>query len=154
LMSTKAWAGHDADAVALMSMLRAHGRCTGRVGVMGFCFGGHLALRAALNADVPACAAFYPTGLCADDDEPDTLRRVDSIRGECAFFVGTEDPLLPAEERRRILDRLTATDVNYRWHEARAGHGYMRDGGADYDPELARHGYAEVVSLFRRNLFA
>src|SRR6266513_2895165 len=42
----------------------AHPRvATGRLGAMGFCIGGHLAFRAALNADVRATVCFYPTGV-------------------------------------------------------------------------------------------
>lgn len=158
LMAAKSWSDHDADAAAVLRMLRAHSKCAGGLGAVGFCFGGHLALRAALQAGVRACAAFYPTRLVEEGAEDsgacDTLERLPAANGELAFFVGTEDPLFPAPARRALLSRLAETGANYRWFEARAGHAYMRDGGAEFDPELARQGYEEVVSLLRRNLGA
>jgi carboxymethylenebutenolidase len=53
----------DADAGVVTRALREHPSCSGRIGAIGFCIGGHLALRAALRPDVLACASFYPTDL-------------------------------------------------------------------------------------------
>src|ERR1700756_2680756 len=44
----------DSDARAGLDYLAGHARCTGRLGVMGICLGGHLAFRVALNPDVLA----------------------------------------------------------------------------------------------------
>jgi carboxymethylenebutenolidase len=120
---------------------------------MGFCYGGHLAIRAAGICGACAAAAFYPTGLVSGVEGrlSDTLSRLSLVTGELAVFVGSEDSLLPPEDRLKILSSLAAAGVRHRWHEVPAGHGFMRDGGPDYDPELSRLGYAEVVSLFRRN---
>lgn len=156
LMGGKQWRAYDDDAAAVLKMLRAHGRCTGGLGVAGFCFGGHLALRAAANAEVRACAAFYPTALVAGRVDgagrPDTLARLARVKAEIGVWVGSEDPLLPAADRQLILADLASAGVRYRWHEIPGGHGFMRDGGPDYDPELALSGYAEMISLLRRNL--
>lgn len=156
LMSAKEWGAYDADAAAALNMLTAHGRCTGRLGVMGFCFGGHLAVRAALRSEVGACACFYPTALHGGrsdrEEETETLGRLKEARGEFGFFVGTQDELLPGEGRRRILEGLETAGANYRWHEYRAGHAFMRDGGPDHDPEVAHQAQGETVGLFRRAL--
>ena len=37
--------------------------CTGKLGAMGICIGGHLAFRAAMNPDVQAAACFYATDI-------------------------------------------------------------------------------------------
>ena len=49
-----------ADVNAAVSALRVHG---GKVGVIGFCWGGGLAIRAAQVADIAAAVAFYGTRL-------------------------------------------------------------------------------------------
>src|SRR5437667_2955984 len=53
----------DADARAALAYLKSLDHCTGRLGVMGICIGGHLAFRAAMNPEVAATACFCPTDL-------------------------------------------------------------------------------------------
>src|SRR5205085_2423189 len=53
----------DNDARVLIDALRQHPQCSGRMGTVGFCIGGHLAFRAALQPEVLACCSFYPTDL-------------------------------------------------------------------------------------------
>lgn len=57
----KELASFDADSRAVLDYLKTNPHCTGRLGVMGSCFGGHLAFRAALNPNVLAGACFYET---------------------------------------------------------------------------------------------
>ena len=77
----------DADCRAALDWLAAHPRTTpGALGAMGFCIGGHLAFRAALQSEVRASACFYPTGVhdgrLGSDDDAGTLQRVGEIRGD------------------------------------------------------------------------
>ena len=56
-------ADFDADARASLDYLAGHPQVgAGQLGAMGFCIGGHLAFRAALQADVKATTCFYGTG--------------------------------------------------------------------------------------------
>ena len=43
---------YDSDARAALDYLKSRAECTGRLGVVGICIGGHLAFRAAMNPDV------------------------------------------------------------------------------------------------------
>jgi len=152
----KALAAFDADAQAVSEMLANYSRCTGKIGMMGFCIGGHLAVRAATLNQVGACAAFYPSGLhcgaLGQGDSADTLERFKDLQGESVFFLGTKDDLIPAEGRARVLKSLNASKVNFRWLELPADHAFMRDAGPTYDAELSLQCYQETVNLFRRNL--
>src|SRR3954471_4629572 len=49
LKTTKPLAAYDADARAVLAFLKTHEACTGRLGVLGICIGGHLSFRAAMN---------------------------------------------------------------------------------------------------------
>ena len=51
LKTTKELAAYDADARAVLAYLGKHPQCTGKLGVMGICIGGHLAFRAAMNPE-------------------------------------------------------------------------------------------------------
>ena len=66
----KTIASYDDDARATLTYLKTHPNCTGKLGVAGFCIGGHLAFRAAMNPEVQATACWYPT----DIDESSSAR--------------------------------------------------------------------------------
>src|SRR5690554_1368114 len=51
---TKPLKDHDTDTQAMIAFVRQQAYCSGSVGTMGVCLGGHLAFRAALNPAVSA----------------------------------------------------------------------------------------------------
>ena len=53
--------GYDTDNQAMIEFVKKQAWCTGDIGAMGFCIGGHLAFRAALQAEVKSTACFYAT---------------------------------------------------------------------------------------------
>jgi hypothetical protein len=59
LKTQKELASYDADARAVLDYLKARPDCTGRLGAMGICIGGHLAFRAAMNADVRGTVSVF-----------------------------------------------------------------------------------------------
>src|SRR5687768_10376007 len=99
-------ADFDADARAVVAGLQAHPGCTGRVGAVGICLGGHLAFRAALLPDVRAAACFYPTdlhtGALGKGGNADSLARAGEVAGELLMVFGRQDPHVPAGGRRAI----------------------------------------------------
>jgi carboxymethylenebutenolidase len=148
-------AAYDADARAALDWLAASPHCTGALGVMGICIGGHLAFRAALHADVRATACFYATNLhdgTLGKGGDDSLARAGDIRGELMMVWGRQDPHIPDEGRAKIWRRLVDAKCRFTWHEHNAQHAFLRDEGPRYDPELARLAYGMVVDLFRRTL--
>jgi carboxymethylenebutenolidase len=146
----------DADAGAVIALLRDYERSTDAIGTMGFCIGGHLAVRAAFNPEVSAVAAYYPSGLHSGQlgrgECADTLDRLGEIHGEAAFYLGQQDSLIPEVGRREIQRALSAAGTRHRWHEFQADHAFMRDAGPAYDAEVALDCLTDTVSLFRRNL--
>jgi carboxymethylenebutenolidase len=146
----------DADARAALDALRDHPACNGRLGTFGICLGGHLAFRAALQADVAAAACFYPTDLHSGTLGPgggaDTLARAGEIRGELLLVFGRQDPHVPAEGRRRIYETLNQAGTCFTWHEFNAAHAFLRDEDERYDPAATRLGLALAADLFGRCL--
>ncbi len=154
--TTKELAAYDADARAALDYLRTDPHCTGKLGVLGICIGGHLAFRAAMNPDVLAGACFYATdihtrslGLGMNDD---TLDRMGEIRGEMLMVWGRQDPHVPREGRRLVYDAMTDADVLFQWHEFNAAHAFLRDEGPRYDPAAARTCYGMALEMFGRKL--
>lgn len=167
-------AAYDSDSAAALAALRAHPACTGRVGVLGICIGGHLAFRAAMHPGVLAGACFYATDIhkgSLGSGGDDTLARVarGDLQPEMLMIWGRQDPHIPAEGRRVIYEAMTAAPTrgaggelvptaaggiggNFAWHEFNAAHAFMRDEGPRYNPEAARQCYGLVLDLFRRKL--
>jgi carboxymethylenebutenolidase len=156
LKTAKELAHYDADARAVLDHLATRADCTGKLGSIGICIGGHLSFRAAMNPPVLAGVCFYATdiherglGKGANDN---TLDRMKEIKGEMLMIWGKQDPHIPREGRQLVYNAMTNAGLNFTWHEFNAQHAFMRDEGARYDPELARICYGLVLDLFGRKL--
>ena len=126
----------------------------GKLGAMGFCIGGHLAFRAALEPDVRATVRFYGTGIhdgkLGRDQDAGSLQRVGEIRGELLMGFGTEDPHVPSEGRTAIDRKLRDAGVNYSIQLFPSEHAFMRDEGPRFDAEATDQAFAAMIALFRR----
>lgn len=150
-------AAFDSDAKALIDALLARPDYKKKVlGTIGFCLGGHLAFRAALDPRVSASVCWYPTDIhsatLGKGQCDDTLSRSGEIVAELLMIWGRQDPHVPAEGRRRIYDALTAKERTFQWHEFNAAHAFARDEGLRYDAEATRLGWEITLGLFRRRL--
>ena len=152
----KELSSYDGDTRAALDHLKQRDDCTGVLGAMGICLGGHLAFRAALLPEIRATACFYATdihkGSLGKGMHDDSLERAAEIQGELLMIWGRQDPHVPLEGRRSILYRLDELNLRYSWNEVNGAHAFMRDEGPRYDPELALHLYREVLDLFHRRL--
>ena len=158
LKTTKELASYDADARAALDHLKSRNDCTGQLGAMGICIGGHLAFRAAMNSDVRATACFYATDIhkssLGKGMSDDSLERAKEIQGELLMIWGRQDPHIPLEGRLIVQARLNEVNARFSWHEVNAAHAFMRDEGPRYDPELALQLYRLVFDFFHRRLGA
>ncbi|MDQ2842650.1 MAG: dienelactone hydrolase family protein [Acidobacteriota bacterium] len=147
---------YDADARALIEHLQSRPDCTGRLGAVGICLGGHLAFRAAMNPAILATGCFYATdihsGTLGKGKQDDSLARAAEINGELLHIWGRQDPHVPLEGRNRIKARLDESGANFQWLEVNGAHAFMRDEGYRYDPALAFLCYGMLFELFHRRL--
>jgi carboxymethylenebutenolidase len=153
----KELASYDADARAALDFLKSHPACTGKLGVMGICLGGHLSFRAAAkNTDVSAAVCLYATDIHKNSlgkgSNDDSLESIKDTRAELLMIWGQQDPHIPLEGRRKIQATLDAEGLKYTWHEFNGQHAFIRDEGPRYDPELAMTCMGLTLSLFRRKL--
>ena len=156
LKTTKELASYDADARAVLGFLKSHPHCTGKLGVMGICIGGHLAFRAAMNPGVLAGICFYATDIhkrgLGRGMLDNSLDRMGEIKGEMLMIWGRQDPHVPGPGRALIYQAMTDAGIHFTWHEFNGQHAFLRDEGARYDPELARLGYGLALDLLKRKL--
>lgn len=148
-------ADFDADCRSGLDWLSKHPKVTpGKIGVVGFCIGGHLAFRAAFQLDVRATVCYYATGLhdgkLGRDTDAGSLARAKEIRGELLMIFGSKDPHVP-EAGREVIDRaLKNSGARYRTLLFDAEHAFTRDEGPRFDPEATDRAFAEMISVFRR----
>jgi carboxymethylenebutenolidase len=140
----------------VLAFLENYAHCTGKLGVVGFCIGGHLAFRAAMNQQVLASACFYATDIhkrsLGKGMNDDSLDRIPEIKGELLMIWGRQDPHVPREGRALVYNTLADADVNFQWHEFNAAHAFMRDEGPRYNPATASICYSMALELFHRKL--
>ena len=148
--------GYDTDNAALIAFVKQQDWCNGNIGAMGFCIGGHLAFRAALQPEVKGTACFYATDLHTQviPNKPGqhSMERLHDIKGELQMIWGKQDSHIPTAGRTEIYQKLSATDLTFTWHEFNAQHAFMRDEGERYDAQTAMLGYQLALNLFSRTL--
>lgn len=146
-------ADFDADCRSVLDWLKSEKRVT-RLGAMGFCIGGHLAFRAALQPDVRAAVCFYPTGLhdgkLGKDADAGSLARAEEITGELLLVFGTSDPHVPEDARAKIAEALGRAGTKLTTALFPAEHAFMRDEGPRYDPESTDRAWEQAIAFLRR----
>ncbi len=147
-------ADFDQDRRAALAYLANHPQVAdGQLGAMGFCIGGHLAFRAALDPDVRATVCFYGTGIhdgrLGQDPDAGSLVRAGEIRGKLLMVFGSADPHVPEAGRAAIERKLREAKVDYGVKLYPAEHAFMRDVGPRYDPLATDQAFAGMIELFR-----
>ncbi|MEL6578560.1 MAG: dienelactone hydrolase family protein [Cyanobacteria bacterium J06621_12] len=144
-------ADYDHDAIAVFDWLRADSRVDPeQIGTMGFCIGGHLAFRAALQPDIKASVCCYPTGI--HDGKlgrgvADTLKRVGEITAKVFTIFGTLDPHVPPAARDKIVQAWNQAELDYKLLIYEADHTFMRDDGYRYDPMKTDQAWGEIIEF-------
>jgi carboxymethylenebutenolidase len=110
-----------------------------RLGVMGFCMGGHFTWQAALHGDsYDAAVGFYGANIASDLGQP---------RCPTLLFFGGNDPYIPAPDIAAVAAHHRETIVY-----PEAGHGFLRDGSEDYVPEAAADAWTRMRAHFQQHL--
>ncbi|MFL9609494.1 dienelactone hydrolase family protein [Methylobacillus sp. Pita2] len=154
--SAKDVQGYDSDNRALIEWTKTQPWFNGNIGAAGFCIGGHLAFRAALQPEVKATACFYATDLHTQviPNKPGqhSMERLADIKGELLMIWGKQDNHIPTAGRVQVYQQLTDAGLSFTWHEFNGQHAFMRDEGERYDPQLAATGYQLALQLFSNTL--
>ncbi|HMZ79605.1 MAG TPA: dienelactone hydrolase family protein [Acidobacteriota bacterium] len=146
-------ADFDADCRAVLDYLKTHPKVAeGKLGAGGFCIGGHLSFRAALQPDVLGTVCFYGTGIhngkLGQDADAGSLQRAGDIKGKLLLAWGEFDPHIPEAGRATIHAALDAAGTDYQVRYFPAEHAFMRDEGPRYDPVATDNAFAEMISFF------
>jgi carboxymethylenebutenolidase len=145
--------GKAADDIgATIAFLRSHEVCTGRVGVVGYCWGGMLAYLAATRYRPDAAVGYYGVGI---------EKKLDSVGGlACPLMLhyAELDKFAPPEVRQQIASTLTAafpTPGRITIHEyPNCDHAFTRKGGMHYNPAAAELADLRTLDFLVRHLVA
>ena len=126
----------------------------GKIGAVGYCFTGAMALRtAAVCADRIAAAASFHGGHLVTEEPDSPHSRIARVKGELYFGHAVEDPLMPPDAVEKLNDTLKAWGGRYdsEVYEG-ARHGWTVPGRDIYDPTQSERHYQKLFDLLKRNL--
>lgn len=155
LTSSVPWERAEADAIAALGALRAHGAVDSeRVGLLGYCYGGGLAFAAAASAAEEGRApsvlvSYYGSAL------PSLLDRASAVEVPSLHHFGTADAFIPPEEVERIRAAVTAEgtreQVRFSLHEG-AGHAFDNPHPGLHHAEAAEAAWQQTVGFLAETL--
>lgn len=133
------------DFVAAVSFMQQHPDCTGRVGAVGFCFGGGMAMRLAVRIpDLAAAVAFY--GRHPAETEAELIRTPLMLH-----HAGLDDRVNASwPDFRKGLDAAEHDYVAYEY--AGANHGFHNDSTPRFDENAAELAWRRTVEFLRGRL--
>lgn len=134
------------DFIAAAEFLKKHERCNGKVGVVGFCYGGYISnmLAAVRSEIISAAVPYYGT--------PPKNEVVSKVKGPLLIQL--------AELDKRINDTWPAYEANLKANKAdytmhlypNTNHGFHNDSTARYDKEAAELSWSRTLAFFGKHL--
>jgi carboxymethylenebutenolidase len=127
----------------------------GAIGIVGYCFGGGLALRtaAAYPDKVAAAASFHGGGLYKADDPNSPHLLLPKVTASLYFGHATGDRGMTAEDIAHFEQALAAWDGKYQSETYEgAAHGWTVPDNAVFNPPQAQRAFAKLTELLSKAL--
>lgn len=131
---------------AAVAYLKDHKDCTGKVGVVGWCFGGGWSLNTALATNVDAVVVYY-------GNVAKTPEQVATLNAPLMGHFGTLDQNINkamVDGFERSLKAAGKSDYQIYWYEA--NHAFANPTGGRYDAEDAKLAWERTLAFFKENL--
>ena len=133
---------------ALYDALKTHPDCNGKIGSVGFCFGGRMSLALGVSRPLNAVCTFYGGGMQQLFDQ------LVNLKAPVLGLFGDQDQSIPAGTVQQFEKLLTQHQIE---HEVKvypnSGHAFFRDSDPSvYRPEAAKDAWEKVTKFFAKNL--
>jgi carboxymethylenebutenolidase len=137
------------DLESLYDALKAHPDCNGKIGSVGFCFGGRMSLTLGITRPLNAVCTFYGGGMQTIFDQ---LRA--SLKSPVLGFFGDADVSIPAGTIAEFDKLLAEIGVE---HEVitypNSGHAFFRDSDPSvYIPAASQDAWERAKKFFAKHL--
>lgn len=140
--------GAPAELQTAYDALKQHPDCNGKIGSVGFCFGGRMSLALGISRPLNAICTFYGGGMQQLFDQ------LGSLKAPVLGLFGDQDQSIPVgtvEEFDKLLDQIGVE------HEVKvypnSGHAFFRDTDPSaYRPEAAKDAWERVTRFFAKSL--
>lgn len=137
----------DADFAAATRYLRSDPRVKGRIGVMGFCMGGGVALDFGIHDPTPAAVVMF---YGPPNTDPAQLA---SLKAPVLAHFGIKDDGIPPAKVEQFSDAMKKAGRDLRVYSyAGAGHAFMNDTRPSYAPDAARQAWARTLDFLQHQL--
>ena len=103
----------------------------GRVGTMGYCLGGRLAMMMALHSDADVNISYYGVGLDG------LLDGLDTVRAPLLLHIADEDKFFPPEGRAKVVEAARGLPHVHAYTYRDADHAFARVGGTHWQERAA-----------------
>jgi len=128
---------------AWVKWLKAHEKATGKVGTIGWCFGGGLSLDASIVTPVDATVVYY--GRVDADD----LR---ALKGPVLGHFATGDQWINQKMVSAFEAEMDKAGKAYKSHWYEAQHAFANPTSARYDKQDAKLAWQRTMAFFKENL--
>lgn len=115
-------------------------KTAGRVGIVGYCWGGTLAFAAALDLPVVAAVGYYGGGIAAMVDRTPTVPTM--------LHFGERDDHIPLSD----VEKIRAAEPSVQLFTYPAGHGFNCDARGSYDKASAETALGRTLPFFREHV--
>lgn len=142
------------DTAAFISYLDEREDIKGKIGAVGFCMGGGMALTAAATYcdRFAAVASFHGSNLATDDPNSPHLI-APSLKAEVYIAAAENDVFYPLSMAGKFEATLSAANVVYRTETyAGAAHGWMKPDFPVFNQAASERGWAQMKAFFDRTL--
>lgn len=154
LIATTGNAKAAEDVEAFLAYLDTRSDVMGRkVGAVGFCMGGGMAIAAAGTRPdrLSAVASFHGGNLATDaPDSPHSY--APKLKAELYIAAAENDDSYPPAMAQRFEHALEEAHVRYASETYPAAHGWMKPDFPVYDEAAAERGWREMLAFFERTL--
>ncbi|AME28548.1 dienelactone hydrolase family protein [Burkholderia sp. PAMC 26561] len=134
------------DIAATIAALRTLPDHAGKVGTIGYCLGGRLAMLAAARTDVDCAVSYYGVGLDAYTSESA------SIHCPMIFHFAENDALTPPETREKIIAALKEKASIETYVYPGCDHAFATPERENFDKPAAMMAYSRTMAMLRKAL--